>query len=200
MEQIRIAKVRHLSSAEIAACGLFAALMAAGAYIKIAIPIGPFVVNFTLQIFVALLAGFLIGPRLGAFSVLIYLAVGLMGVPVFAAGGGPAYLLRPTFGFLLGFVFAAWITGWLSGLKSGMQPGWSVFSAFWGMMSYYVSGVLYFYLMTNYVLSGTRGVASVSWRTVLVAYFFSTVVGDFVLCVLAAALARRVRPAISYRL
>ena len=67
--------------------------------------------HFTMQFLFVLLAGFLLGARRGAICVGIYLAVGLSGIPVFAAGGGPAYLIRPTFGFLLGFVFAAWITG-----------------------------------------------------------------------------------------
>ena len=68
----------------------------------------------------------------------------LSGIPVFAAGGGPAYLIRPTFGFLLGFVFAAWITGKLSSLRPGAGTAWDLFSAFWGMMAYYVSGMVYF--------------------------------------------------------
>ena len=80
-----------------------------GAYIKINIPVQPFPMHFTMQFLFVLLAGFLLGARKGAICVGIYLAVGLSGIPVFAAGGGPAYLIRPTFGFLLGFVFAAWI-------------------------------------------------------------------------------------------
>ena len=96
-------RTRTLSVRETALCGLFAALIAAGAFIRIDLPVQPFPMHFTLQIFFSLLAGLLLGPRPGAVSVGIYLAVGLMGVPVFAAGGGPAYLIRPTFGFLAGW-------------------------------------------------------------------------------------------------
>ena len=96
---------------EIAVNGLFTALIAVGAFIKISIPVQPFPMNFTLQFFFVLLAGLLLGGKQAFFCVLTYLAVGLAGVPVFAAGGGPAYLLRPTFGFLLGFAAAAWVTG-----------------------------------------------------------------------------------------
>ena len=96
---------------DVAVCGLFTALIAVGAFIKIVIPVGADTMNFTLQFFFVLLAGLLLGGKQAFFCVLTYLAVGLAGVPVFAAGGGPAYLLRPTFGFLLGFAAAAWVTG-----------------------------------------------------------------------------------------
>ena len=118
----------------------------------------------------------------------IYLAVGLSGIPVFAAGGGPAYLIRPTFGFLLGFVFAAWITGKLSSLRPGAGTAWDLFSAFWGMMAYYVSGMLYFYGISNYVIH-----MPISWKLVVINCFLITVVEDFLLCVMAAFLAKRIR-------
>ena len=110
-EEKGMTKTKALSVRETALCGLFAALTAAGAFIRIDLPVQPFPMHFTLQIFFALLSGFILGPRLGAVSVGIYLAVGLVGIPVFAAGGGPAYLIRPTFGLLLGFLFAAWLAG-----------------------------------------------------------------------------------------
>lgn len=71
---------------EIAVNGLFTALIAVGAFIKISIPVQPFPMNFTLQFFFVLLAGLLLGGKQAFFCVLTYLAVGLAGVPVFAAG------------------------------------------------------------------------------------------------------------------
>jgi biotin transport system substrate-specific component len=129
------------------------------------------------------------GAKKGATCVCVYLAVGLMGVPVFAAGGGPAYLVRPTFGFLLGFVFAAYVTGFLASLKE--KPGllWNIFSAFWGMMAYYLSGMIYFYIISNFVIN-----MPVTWWVVFVNCFLITVVGDFLLCALAAVLALRLKP------
>lgn len=99
----------------LALCGLFTALMAVGALIHITLPIGIWQVTISLQIFVAVLAGFFLGPRQGFLSVLAYLVLGLAGLPVFAHGGGLGYLLKPTFGFLLGFPWAAWLTGKLAG-------------------------------------------------------------------------------------
>lgn len=57
------------------------------------------------------MAGFLLGAKLATVSVIVYLSIGLVGVPVFSAGGGPAYIFRPGFGFLLGFVLAAFVIG-----------------------------------------------------------------------------------------
>ena len=137
MHELKAARVQALTTREMAQIGLFTALIAAGAYIKVNIPVQPFPMHFTMQFLFVLLAGFLLGAKKGAICVGIYLAVGLSGIPVFAAGGGPAYLIRPTFGFLLGFVFAAWITGKLSSLRLGAGTAWDLFSAFWGMMAYF---------------------------------------------------------------
>ena len=65
---------------EIAVNGLFTALIAVGAFIKISIPVQPFPMNFTLQFFFVLLAGLLLGGKQAFFCVLTYLAVGLAGV------------------------------------------------------------------------------------------------------------------------
>src|SRR6056297_2834620 len=75
---------------------------------QVAIPFWP--VPMTLQTLAVLLVGFAMGSRLGAASVLAYLAEGAMGLPVFSNGGaGILYMMGPTAGFLLGFVAMAWI-------------------------------------------------------------------------------------------
>ncbi|MEX0375275.1 biotin transporter BioY [Spiribacter pallidus] len=79
---------------------------------RVEIPFWP--VPFTMQTFVVLALGLVYGPMLGAATVLAYLGQGLMGLPVFAAGGGPAYLAGPTGGYLIGMVPAAWIAGQLA--------------------------------------------------------------------------------------
>ena len=104
---------QFLSIRELSVGGLFAALIAAGAFIKVTLPAEPFPMHFTLQWFFVLLAGLLLNKRLAGASVGVYLLVGLSGVPVFAAGGGPSYLIRPTFGYLLGFAAAAYVMAWL---------------------------------------------------------------------------------------
>jgi biotin transport system substrate-specific component len=85
---------------------VFAALTAIGA--KLAVPL--------------LLSGIALGPRLGATSQLLYLGAGIAGLPVFMAGGGLAYLLGPTGGYLLAFPIAAAIVGWSAGRSRGVLP------------------------------------------------------------------------------
>ena len=79
---------------------------------KVQIPFWP--VPMTMQTFVVLLIGAAYGLRLGGATVLAYLGQGAAGLPVFAAGGGLAYLTGPTAGYLLGFLVAAMLVGWLA--------------------------------------------------------------------------------------
>lgn len=70
---------------------------------------------------------------------------------------------------------------------------WELFAAFWGMMAYYLCGMVYFYVVSNYVIS-----MPVTWAMVIVNCFLITVAEDFVLCVLAAVLAKRLRRAVKW--
>lgn len=92
---------------------LFSALMMIGANITSFVPfmvIGG--VPITLQAFFAVLAGAFLGSRLGAISMAVYAFIGLAGAPVFARfHGGIGQLFSPTFGFIIAFIFTAYITG-----------------------------------------------------------------------------------------
>ena len=80
---------------------LFAALTAVGAFISI--PLGA--VPITLQLLFTLLSGILLRENLGALSQIVYISLGLIGLPIFAGGkGGIGILLSPTFGFLIGYI------------------------------------------------------------------------------------------------
>ena len=96
-----------------AALAGFAVLTAVGARMSVPLPGTP--VPFTLQPVAVLLAGLLLGPALGGASQLAYLAAGAAGLPVFAAGGGLAYLAGPTGGYLMAFPAAAALAGWIAG-------------------------------------------------------------------------------------
>jgi biotin transport system substrate-specific component len=90
----------------------FALLTCAGAKISIPLPLTP--VPATLQTLAVLLAGAVLGARRGAASQVAYLLMGMAGLPVFALpGAGPAYLLGPTGGYLIGFVAAGYVVGLL---------------------------------------------------------------------------------------
>ncbi len=92
---------------------LFTALIAAGTFIKI-----PFIpVAMTLQTLFVFLTGLLLPPLNASFSVLLYIILGLIGLPIFTSGGGPAALLSPTGGFIFGFLIAALVGALLSKKK-----------------------------------------------------------------------------------
>ncbi|MFN8923934.1 MAG: biotin transporter BioY [Rhodospirillales bacterium] len=79
---------------------------------KVQVPFWP--VPMTMQTYVVLVIGAAYGARLGAATVALYLAQGFAGLPVFAgAATGPAYLMGPTAGYLVGFAAAAAVVGWL---------------------------------------------------------------------------------------
>ena len=179
---------RVLSTRACILCALFAALTAVGAFIRVPVP---FMDYFTLQFLFVLLAGMLLGPRLGAVSVGIYLAVGLVGFPVFAAGGGIQYVFRPSFGYLIGFVAAAAVTG----LCCGRQPSPSLrrllAAAFAGMAVTYLIGFSYKYLILTAYLGQPTPLA-----VVLLSAFPLDIPGDALLCVIGSMLAFRLRPAL----
>ena len=96
------------STRDLVLAALFASLTAAGALV--ALPaLGP--VPFTLQVFFVLLAGLVLGPRLGALSMVMYLLLGLV-APVYAGGlSGIAALVGPTGGYIVGFVLSPLVSG-----------------------------------------------------------------------------------------
>ncbi len=134
---------------------LFAALTAAGSFIKIPIPYVP----ITLQTFFVILSGSLLGAQFGALSQLIYLSVGLLGAPIFSQGGGPGYIFQPTFGYLTGYPLAALTVGYLFwgwNLPGTKQPP-SFFKSCLvtaiGVLVIFIPGVTGLYLNLKYVVA-----------------------------------------------
>ena len=108
---------------------------------KLKIEIG--LIPITFQTFAVLLSGALLGSKKGAISQLTYLLMGLTGLPWFARGGGISYLLSPTFGYLLGFILAAYFVGYL------VEKGWdknfekAVLAMFFGNVLIYIPGLFW---------------------------------------------------------
>lgn len=131
---------------------------------KVQVPFYP--VPMTLQTLVVLVIGAAFGWRMGVATVLAYLAEGAAGLPVFAgAGAGPAYMMGPTGGYLVGFVLAAGVTGFLAerGYTKGVLstlavmtlghalifvPGYLWLATLFGAEKAYVLGVAPFYAAT----------------------------------------------------
>ena len=101
------------------AVALFALLTALGARVAVSLGVTP--VPMTLQTLFVLLAGAVLGPVAGASSQLLYLALGVAGVPVFAMGGtGLPWIFGPTGGYLMAFPMAAALTGWIAPRGAGV--------------------------------------------------------------------------------
>jgi biotin transport system substrate-specific component len=114
---------RSSVATDIALIATFAAFIAVCALVP-AIPTGT-PVPITLQTFGVILAGLVLGWRRGALAVLLYLAVGIAGVPIFAEfTGGVAVLSKPSVGYLLAFPFAAALAGFLAGYALRLPTAW----------------------------------------------------------------------------
>lgn len=167
---------------ELVLFSLFTALTAIGAFIRVPVPLCP----FTLQLLFTTLSGLILGSRKGAASVAVYVALGLSGVPVFTQGGGPGYIFRPTFGYLLGFIAGAWLTGKLSERMEKLSFVRILFANLAGLLVVYLFGMVYVYVINNYYLNTPIGI----WPVVLYCFLLA-VPGDICLCVLAAVLAKK---------
>ncbi len=143
---------------------LFTALTAIGAYISI--PAGP--VSITLQTFFVLLSGILLGPRLGAASQILYILLGLIGLPIFSGfSGGLQTVIKPSFGFLIGFIFMAYCAGKIIHGRLGNMPVNCISfkkiftSCFIGTIILYLFGLPYMYFVLNVILNMHLTVAAV---------------------------------------
>jgi biotin transport system substrate-specific component len=124
---------------------MFVALMAFGSNITSLVPfmvVGG--VPITLQTFFAILAGAVLGSRLGAISMIVYALVGLVGVPVFAQfSGGFSTLISPTFGFIVSFVFTAYGVGKIVEKKRTLPA--FIIASLVGLVINYVIGTNWMY-------------------------------------------------------
>ena len=140
-----------------------------GAFIKI-----PFlIVPFTLQTFFVLLSGNLLGARYGALSQALYIMIGLIGLPIFALGGGPGYIVQPTFGYLMAYPLGAFISGILiqlifqhkkDNLYSKRKFFLTIFAAnMLSLLLIFLAGVSYLYINLNFIIGKEIGFINACW-------------------------------------
>ena len=134
---------------------------------KIEVPFYP--VPMTMQTLVVLLLGMAYGPRLGAATVLLYLAQGAIGLPVFAGtperGIGLAYMMGPTGGYLVGFVLSAALTGWLIERRRDRQG--LVLAVIAGSLVVFVPGLLWLAWLIGFDQAIVHGLLPFLWASVL---------------------------------
>ena len=141
---------------------LFAALTAAGAFIRI--PLG--YSSITLQFFFTAMAGCLLGPVWGPVSQTVYVALGLIGLPIFTQGGGLTYLLQPTCGFLIGLIPAAWVIGLLTARRPP-HPIRTALACLAGLAVLYAVGLPYMAVILNQYMGKAMGFSSILWAGML---------------------------------
>lgn len=167
---------------------LMAALTAAGAFLKF--PLGA--LSFTMQDMVTLLAGVLLGWKWGGASQAVYVALGLLGLPIFTQGGGLGYVFQPSFGFLLGLIPAAALTGHLAG--SGEDRRRIVLSCAAGLAVMYLIGVPYMGMILNLYLGKGLSVWTIV-KTGLLIYLPGDALKVAAVAVAAPTLCRGIRMA-----
>ena len=154
---------------------LFAALITIGTYIKI-----PFVLPLTLQTLFVVLGGLVLGRKYGAVSACVYAAAGLAGLPVFTGS-----FMSPTFGYIIGFIFGAWLAGFTAEKFRPCFLTW-LFGAVAGIALIYIFGIPYYYFMSKWYLKN-----EIAAKTLLIYFVLMPLPGDILKSVLAALTVQR---------
>ncbi|GAB6109364.1 biotin transporter BioY [Fusibacter bizertensis] len=165
-----------LTTRDLTMIPLFTALMFVGA--KVSIPFAA--VPITFQLFFSVFAGLLLGARNGLISQLLYIGMGLIGIPVFTYGGGFQYIFNPTFGYLIGFAICSFTVGILSERTKDVNFVKLLSFATFGFILTYVFGNAYFYVIKNIYVGTPMSLFTIF--KMMVPYMIK----DFVLLVIAA--------------
>jgi len=165
-------------------CAFFAALTVVCSMITIPLPFSPVPIN--LAVFAVLCAGVLLGPKTGTLSQIVYVLLGLVGLPVFANfQGGPGVLAGPTGGYIVGYIVAAFLAGFLSKGSNFNIPritGALVVA----LLACYTLGTLWFIFVTKTPLMAALGMCVIPFLP-----------GDALKIIAAVLLSKKLRPVLS---
>ena len=175
-------KKLHLK--DIILCSMFTVLMVIGAYIKIPV----FAVPFTLQFMFTNLACLILGKKLSVISASLYVLIGILGVPVFAQGGGIGYIFNQNFGFVLGFISGNFFGGiMLEKIKTDGIFKYFI-SGILNLLCVYITGMIYFFLISTFYLDNISILLSA-----IPVILFICLPGDIFVLILTCFMARRIK-------
>lgn len=176
---------KKYTARDIAKLSLLTALLSISSYIIIPLPFS--LASITAQTIIINLIAFILKPKESFLVILIYLLLGLIGIPVFAGGAsGPAALFGPTGGYFLGFLISATLISYLKG-NSFKMIKCLVLSILVGMPIIYFCGAVYMHILTGMTLGATISSAILPFIPL-----------DILKCFLAAVLAKALNKAIVY--
>lgn len=137
--------MRESSTVKYTMCALFVAFISICS--QIAIHIG--MVPISMSLLAVFLAGLFLGTKYGTLSVIVYILLGITGIPVFAgAKGGLAIILGPTGGFLVGYILCVVIVGFVAD-RFNKQKIFIVLGMVVAVITCYIAGVLWFSIITE---------------------------------------------------
>ncbi|MCR5529815.1 MAG: biotin transporter BioY [Saccharofermentans sp.] len=174
---------RVFTTKDIVLIPMFTALIAVGAFIKIPLPTCP----LTLQWFFVMCAGILLGSKKGAISTLLYVLLGLIGLPIFTGGGGFWYVFQPTFGYFIGFIVCSFLIGIMAEKKMNLYAVCLI-----ATVLLYIIGSAYAYVILNFYQDGE----GMPIGKLLFSFMVLPLPGDIIKVVLAAFVGGRVRKVI----
>ena len=185
-------KNKKINTYDLVVTAMFTVLSIIGAYIKI--PIGT--VPFTLQFMIAALSGIILGSKFGPLSQIIYIILGLIGLPVFTSGGGITYIFYPTFGYIIGFVICSFMIGFACERMIKKYNKINKIKLFiiliLSMFVVYTVGAIYFYMIKNIYLK-----TEMDFLSVVKVCFIPFIFSDFIYCIILGAFGPKLKSIIN---
>lgn len=176
-----MAKENKLSIRKMIEISMFVVLIAVGAFIKFPV----FIIPFSLQFIFTNLAGLILGKKYGTMSVLIYIGLGLIGLPIFTNGGGIGYVFQPSFGYLVGMALGTYLVGRYTEKRRDTKN--LVVGSLINMIAVYAVGLPYMiFIVKIYISSG------VAVKSLIVSGFLITLPADLIKCYISSVLTKKI--------
>lgn len=158
---------------------------------QLAIPLGP--VPITMQTFAVLVIGLILPAKEAGLVTIVYLLAGLVGLPVFSQGsGGPASILSPSFGFIIGYIPAAYLCQHVKNHAVKARWPWpQAWACLVASLIIYLFGVTYFIFASQFIMDAPVGIGRALSLTML-----PFIPGDIIKAVMAITVSHALKPII----